>query len=131
MTNSLRRLLISKIHGAVITEANVDYEGSVTIPEDILEQCGLLPNEAVAVWNITTGTRLETYILKGVAGSAEFHINGAAAHLVSVGDRVIIAGFGLFPYEEAVSHQPKVIFLNTDNSIKSIHTERPRQVVGM
>jgi aspartate 1-decarboxylase len=131
MANSLRRLLISKIHGAVITEANVDYEGSVTIPEDILEQSGLLPNEAVAVWNITTGTRLETYILKGVADSREFHINGAAAHLVSVGDRVIIAGFGLFPYEEAVSHQPKVIFLNADNSIKSIHTERPRQSVGM
>lgn len=127
MDNLLRKMLIAKIHGAVITEANLHYEGSVTIPADILEETGLLPHEAVSIWNVTNGARFETYILKGPAGSREFHINGAAARMVSVGDRVIIAGFGLLPHNQAIKHDPIVVFMNHDNSKRDIRAEAPRK----
>jgi len=129
MEDLLRKMLIAKIHGAVITEANIHYEGSVTIPADLLEATGLLPHEAVSVWNVTNGARFETYILKGPAGSREFHINGAAARQVSVGDRVIIAGFGLLPHNKAVKHEPVVVFMNHDNSKRDVRAEAPRKVV--
>jgi aspartate 1-decarboxylase len=130
MEGSYRKLLLAKIHGAVVTEANIAYEGSITIPADILTTTGLLPNEAVSVWNVTNGARFETYILQGVTGSREFHINGAAARLVSVGDRVIIAGFGLLPHSQAVRHSPTVVFMCPDNSIQDIRGELPGKVVG-
>ena len=69
MEYPLKKMLLAKIHGARVTEANVDYEGSITIPSDILDVCGLLPSEAVSVWNVTSGTRFETYILEGMAHS--------------------------------------------------------------
>lgn len=131
MSDYLRKMLGAKIHGATVTEANVNYEGSITIPADILQRSGLLPHEAVWVWNITTGTRLETYILRGEPESREFHINGAAAHLVSPGDRVIIAAFVTIPHELALTHEPTVIFMNPDNSIKEIRAEQPKNVVGL
>jgi aspartate 1-decarboxylase len=125
-----RKMLLAKIHGATVTQANVAYEGSITIPQDILETTGLLQHEAVAVWDVSNGARFETYILKGAAGSREFHVNGAAAHLVSVGDRIIIAGFGLLPYSEAATHNPKVLFMAPDNSIRDIRSETPSKVIG-
>lgn len=128
MEDLLRKMLIAKIHGAVITEANIHYEGSVTIPADLLETTGLLPHEAVSVWNVTNGARFETYILKGPAGSQEFHINGAAARQVSVGDRVIIAGFGFLPHSKAIKHEPVVVFMNHDNSTRDIRAEAPRKI---
>jgi aspartate 1-decarboxylase len=128
MTQALRKVLLAKIHGATVTEANVDYEGSITIPEDILSATGLLPHEAVAVWNVTSGSRFETYILRGEAFSREFLVNGAAAHLVKPGDQIIVAAFGLLPYAEAVTHEPKVVFMNRDNSVKAIRGEKPRTV---
>ena len=73
MTSSLRKLLLAKIHGAVVTEANLQYEGSITIPEDLLTLTGLLPHEAVSVWNVTTGARFETYILRGTLVFPHFH----------------------------------------------------------
>jgi aspartate 1-decarboxylase len=127
MRGALRKVLFAKIHAATVTEANVEYEGSITIPDDILSHSGLLPHEAVSVWNITTGTRFETYILRGVANSKEFCVNGAAAHLVSPGDRVIIAGFVMLPHEQAVIHTPTVVFMTADNSVKEIRDERPKQ----
>jgi aspartate 1-decarboxylase len=130
MIGSYRKLLLAKIHGATVTDANINYEGSITIPEDILAATKLLPHEAVSVWNVTNGARFETYILKGKAGSREFHVNGAAARLVSVGDRIIIAGFGLLPHEQALSHTPTVIFMTSDNSILDIRDEHPKKVVG-
>lgn len=131
MDGSYRKLLLAKIHGAVVTEANVAYEGSITIPEDILSATGLLPHEAVAVWNVTNGSRFETYILKGVRGSGEFHVNGAAARLVSIGDRLIIAGFGLMPHAQALIHSPTVAFINSDNAIQEIRSEQPAKVAGI
>jgi aspartate 1-decarboxylase len=126
MIASYRKLLLAKIHGATVTEANLHYEGSITIPTDYLAATGLLPHEAVQVWNVTRGTRLETYILEGTAGSKEFHINGAAAHLVHKGDKIIIAAFTYLEPLAAATHKPTTLFLNPDNSIKDIHTERPK-----
>ena len=129
MHDSFRRMLFAKIHGAIVTEANLDYEGSITIPEDILERTGMLPNEAVWVWNITSGTRFETYILKGQRGSKEFHVNGAAAHLASPGDKVIIASFVTLPHERALTHSPTVVFIGADNTIADIRDEQPKKMI--
>jgi aspartate 1-decarboxylase len=128
MEESFRKMLFSKIHGAVVTEANVNYEGSVTIPEDILLRSSMLAHEAISVWNITTGSRFETYILRGEVGSKEFHVNGAAARLASPGDRIIIASFVHLPYEKALVHKPTVVFMRDDNSISDVRDERPRHI---
>jgi aspartate 1-decarboxylase len=130
MTEPIRKMLLAKIHAACVTDANLEYEGSITIPADILQVCGLLPHEAVCVWNVTTGSRFETYILRGESHSREFHVNGAAAHLAKRGDRVIIAAFGLLPHSQAIKHEPIVVFMNSDNSVKAIRDERPRTVVA-
>lgn len=131
MQTTLRKMLLAKIHGAQVTEANLAYEGSITIPEDIIERSGMLPHEAVCVWNVTTGSRFETYILRGLRGSREFHVNGAAAHLVSVGDRLIIAAFTMMPYEQALTHSPTVVFMGADNAIADVRDERPKRVVAL
>jgi aspartate 1-decarboxylase len=128
MTEPLRKMLNSKIHGATVTEANVNYEGSVTIPADIIARADMLPHEAVWVWNVTNGARFETYILKGEPNSREFHVNGAAARLVSPGDKLIIASFVSMPHSVAVEHNPKVVFMNLDNTIKEFRGERVRGV---
>jgi aspartate 1-decarboxylase len=130
MISSYRKLLLAKIHGATVTDANLHYEGSITIPADYLEVTGLLPHEAVQVWNVTRGTRLETYILKGEAGSREFLVNGAAAHLVHKGDKIIIAAFTYLDPAAAANHDPKALFLNPDNSIKDLHKERPKTIAA-
>jgi aspartate 1-decarboxylase len=130
MNGAFRKLLLAKVHGATVTEANVEYEGSITIPRLLLDTTGLLPNESVHVWNITRGTRFETYILDGGDRHREIHVNGAAAHLVELGDSLIIAGFVHIPAETAHMHEPKVVFLNTDNSIKDIRGEKPATIAA-
>jgi aspartate 1-decarboxylase len=130
MNGAFRKLLLAKIHGAVVTEANVAYEGSITIPRNLLDLTGLLPHEAVHVWNVTSGTRFETYILDGGDKKREIHVNGAAAHLVKTGDTLIIAGFIHLPAETAHKHEPKVVFLHTDNSVKDIRGEKPATIAA-
>ena len=130
MNGAFRKLLLAKIHGAVVTEANVNYEGSITIPRDLLGLTGLLPHEAVHVWNVTSGTRFETYILDGGDKQSEIHVNGAAAHLVKPGDSLIIAGFIHLPAETAHKHEPKVVFLHKDNSVKDIRGEKPGTIAA-
>ena len=130
MNGAFRKLLLAKIHGAVVTEANVAYEGSITIPRNLLDLTGLLPHEAVHVWNVTSGTRFETYILDGGDKKREIHVNGAAAHLVKTGDMLIIAGFIHLPAETAHKHEPKVVFLHTDNSVKDIRGEKPATIAA-
>ena len=127
MEGPFRKMLLAKLHGATVTDANPAYEGSVTIPRDLLEVSGLLPHEAVAVWNVTRGTRFETYILEGEAKSQQIDVNGAAAHLVEVGDSLIIAGFTFLPAAQASRHSPTAVFLNGDNSVKEVRGERPRR----
>ncbi len=130
MDGPFRKMLLAKLHGAVVTEANLQYEGSVTIPSDLLEISGIFPNEAVSVWNLTRGTRFETYALEGRRESREFHVNGAAAHLAGVGDAIIIAAFCFLPPDQARIHNPVAVFLERDNSVKVIRRERPQTVAA-
>ena len=119
------RMFKSKIHRATITQADLDYEGSVSIDEELLELSNILPNEAVDVWNVTRGTRLTTYALKADRGSREICINGAAAHLMTPGDLVIIATFCQLDAEEAKTFEPTVVLVDGDNNPKDIRAEIP------
>jgi aspartate 1-decarboxylase len=114
----MRRILFkSKIHRATVTQADLDYEGSVTIDVDLLRAADILPYEKVAVWNVTRGTRLETYALEGESGSGVICINGAAAHLNQPGDLVIIATFAEAEEHEARAWKPTVVFVDEKNRI--------------
>jgi aspartate 1-decarboxylase len=119
-----RFFLRSKIHRATVTEANVEYEGSITIDRDLLEAAGIRPYEKVEVYNVTQGTRLETYAIEGEPGGRDICLNGAAAHLVDIGDKVIICCYGTFAEHEIDEHRPTLVFVGEGNSIKSIrHAE--------
>ena len=109
----LRQLLKSKIHRCTVTEADIDYVGSITIDQDLIEAVDLWPGELVHVWNIANGERFETYVLAGERGSGIICLNGAAALLVEVGHKVIVAAFALS--EEPI--EPKVILVGDDNRI--------------
>jgi aspartate 1-decarboxylase len=113
----MRRMLHSKIHRATITHANLDYEGSITISPELLAAADILPFEAVNIWNVTSGTRFETYAIEGLPGSTDICVNGAAAHLVTPGDIIIIACFGLMSEEAAREHTPRVVFVDAHNQI--------------
>ena len=110
----------SKIHRAVVTEANLNYIGSVTIDRDIMDAVGLLANEKVAIVNNNNGARLETYVIEGKRGSRVICLNGAAARLVQEGDVVIIMSYVYVNDEEAANHRPKVAIMNPDNTIQEI-----------
>jgi len=112
-----RTFLKSKIHRATVTHADLDYEGSVTIDEDLLEAAGIWEHEAVQVWNVTRGSRLETYALRGERGSGVVCINGAAAHLNRPGDKVILASFAELEESEARTHKPAVVLVDSENRI--------------
>jgi aspartate 1-decarboxylase len=114
----IRKVLHSKIHQAVVTEARPDYQGSLTIDATLLEQTGMRPNDAILVANCETGVRFETYIFRGEPGSGTIGINGAAAHLASPGDRVIIIHWAHMNEEEAAHHHPRVLLMNPDNTVK-------------
>jgi aspartate 1-decarboxylase len=114
-----RTLFKAKIHRATVTHADLDYEGSVTIDEDLLDAAGIWNYEAVHVWNITRGTRLQTYAIKGPRGSGVICINGAAAHLNKPGDLVILATFAEMEEAEARAHVPTVVLVDEKNRIVS------------
>jgi aspartate 1-decarboxylase len=112
-----RSFFKSKIHRATVTHADLDYEGSVSIDEDLMDAAGIWPYEQVHVWNITRGTRLATYAIQGARGSGVISINGAAAHLNKPGDLVILATFAELEESEARAHQPKVVLVDRQNRI--------------
>ena len=114
----LRIMLKSKIHRASVTEANLYYEGSITIDAKLMEEADILENEKVEVLNINTGQRLETYAIKGKAGSGVICLNGPAARGASVGDEVIILSYVSIDDEEAGKLKPKVVKINGKNRIK-------------
>jgi len=114
-----RQFFKSKLHRATVTHADVEYEGSVTIDEDLLDAADIAEYEAVHVWNVTNGSRLVTYALKGPRGSKVVCINGAAAHLTRPGDKVIIATFADLDEEERRNFRPRVVLLGDDNEIKA------------
>ena len=118
-----RVMFKSKIHRATITQADVNYEGSITLDQDLLEAAGMLPYEQVHVWNVTRGTRLQTYTLIGERGSGVVCINGAAAHLMHPGDLVIIATFANMKEAEAAIHEPRVVFVDEKNRIRELNAK--------
>lgn len=107
----------SKIHRASVTESNLNYVGSITIDEDLIEAANLLPNEKVTIVNNNNGERFDTYVIKGRRGSGEICINGAAARKVQVGDVVIIMSYALMDFEEARNFQPAVVFPDTKSNL--------------
>lgn len=111
-----RVLLKSKIHRATVTEANLEYNGSVTIDQELMEAADIVEHEQVQIYNITSGTRLTTYAIVGEPGSGVICINGAAAHLVKPRDLVIIASYAEYKEKETRGHQPKVVLVDEHNS---------------
>lgn len=113
----LKDMFKSKIHRATVTDADLHYEGSVAIDEDLLDASGILEYEKVDVWNITNGARLHTYAIKGRRGSGEICLNGAAARHFHVGDMVIIATFAMMNEKEIEAHKPTVVQVDAQNRI--------------
>jgi aspartate 1-decarboxylase len=106
-----------KIHRATVTDADLSYEGSVTIDADLMQAANILTHEAVQIWNLTRGTRLQTYAIPGVAGSGVVCVNGAAAHLNQPGDLVILATFVELEERELAAHAPHVVQVDAHNRI--------------
>jgi aspartate 1-decarboxylase len=115
----------SKIHRATVTQADLAYEGSVTIDEDLMDAAGILQNEAVHIWNVTRGTRLMTYAMRGQRRSGVVCVNGAAAHLNQPGDLVILATFAEMEDAEARAFEPAVVFVDGGNRIAQVRPEVP------
>ena len=115
-----RTLLKSKIHRATVTDADLQYEGSITIDEDLMRAADLVEYEQVQVYDITNGQRLTTYVIRGEAGSGTICLNGAAAHLVDVDDLVIIASYANFSAEELSGHRPRIILVDEHNRQRTL-----------
>lgn len=113
-------LLKGKIHCATVTEANLQYMGSITIDEELMEQAGILPNERVQVVDNNNGARLETYTIPGPRGSGVVCLNGAAARCVQPGDVVIIMAYAFFSEEEARGYQPLVVMVDEKNKVREV-----------
>ncbi|MEH7117899.1 aspartate 1-decarboxylase [Neobacillus vireti] len=124
-----RTMMNGKIHRATVTEANLNYVGSITIDEDIIDAVGMAANEKVQIVNNNNGARLETYIIPGKRGSGVICLNGAAARLVQVGDTVIIISYALVPDDSVKSHKPKVAIMDEDNQIKELLHAEPAHTI--
>ncbi|QGQ96838.1 aspartate 1-decarboxylase [Paenibacillus psychroresistens] len=125
----LRTMMKSKIHRATVTEANLNYVGSITIDEDILDLVDIYPNEKVQIVNNNNGARLETYIIPGPRGSGVFCLNGAAARMVHVGDTIIVISYGLMTSEEAKNYKPKVAIMDANNKVIQTVNEEPHSTI--
>lgn len=108
-------VLYSKIHRATVTDADLHYEGSLTIDEHLMSLAGIVEYQQIDVYNITSGTRLTTYAIKGDAHSGVIQVNGAAAHLVKTGDLIIIASYAHVPVTQAATWQPKLVYVDRQN----------------
>ncbi|WP_058301633.1 aspartate 1-decarboxylase [Gorillibacterium timonense] len=125
-----RTMMKSKLHRATVTEANLNYVGSITIDEELLELADLYPNEKVQIVNNNNGARLETYIIPGPRGSGVICLNGAAARLVQPGDKVIIISYAMMTDEEARKLEPKVVILDENNkAVSTSYKEEPATVL--
>ncbi len=122
-SKTLRHLLLGKIHRAVVTRADLDYVGSITIDRDLIDAAGFLLHEKVDIYDVTNGSRLATYVLEAPRGSGEIGINGAAAHLVKPGDLVIIASYGWMKDKAARRHQPNIVLVDDENRQTNIDVE--------
>lgn len=124
-----RQMMKAKIHRATVTEANLNYVGSVTIDQDLMELVDILPDEKVQIVNNNNGERFETYTIPGPRGSGVICLNGAAARLVQPGDQVIIINYGLFTDEEARRHKPRVAIMDAGNRVVKLLAEEPHSTV--
>jgi len=122
-------MMNGKIHRATVTEANLNYVGSITIDEDIIDTVGMAANEKVQIVNNNNGARLETYIIPGKRGSGVICLNGAAARLVQVGDTVIIISYALVPDDSVKTHKPKVAIMDENNQIKELLHAEPAHTI--
>ena len=110
-------MMKGKLHRAAVTQCDLHYEGSVSIDQELLEAANILPHERVEIWNITNGARIATYAIEAPRGSHAIGVNGAAARLFQVGDRVIIAAFASMDEQAARRHAPSVVMLNDRNQV--------------
>ncbi|QGQ46663.1 aspartate 1-decarboxylase [Metabacillus sediminilitoris] len=124
-----RTMLNAKIHRARVTEANLNYVGSITIDEDIIDAVGMAANEKVQIVNNNNGARFETYIIAGERGSGVVCLNGAAARLVQEGDIIIILTYTLIPEENVSSHNPKIAIMDENNNIVEIIGHEPAATI--
>ncbi|MBP2382384.1 aspartate 1-decarboxylase [Brachybacterium sacelli] len=127
----LRTLMTSKIHRATVTQADLHYVGSVTIDPDLTEAAGLVENEQVSIVDITNGHRLVTYVIEGERGSGVIGINGAAAHLVTPGDLVIVMAYGQLDESEISTYRPRVVHVDESNRIVALGADGAEPVPGM
>jgi aspartate 1-decarboxylase len=118
-----RVLLKSKIHRATVTEANVNYEGSITVDKELMDAADFIPYEQVNIFNVTNGQRFFTYVIEGKPSSGVICTNGAAAHLARDGDTIIIASFAQYSENECKRHEPKLVYVNENNRITKIKPE--------
>ena len=125
----LRMMMNSKIHRAQVTQADLNYVGSITIDQDILDAVGMLPNEKVHIVNNNNGARFETYIIAGKRGSGVICVNGAAARLVQKGDIVIIISYVYVDNNEAATHTPNVAIMGENNTIKEMIAHEPEATI--
>ncbi len=114
----LLTMLKAKLHRATVTQADLDYEGSIAIDRALLDEAGILPHEQVDVLNINSGARFTTYAIEAPRGSRTFGVNGAAARLVQPGDKIIVVAYCQIPAEEARNYAPNVVLLNDENCVK-------------
>ncbi|MFN3307307.1 MAG: aspartate 1-decarboxylase [Candidatus Kapaibacteriota bacterium] len=125
-----RIMLKSKIHRAKITDANLYYEGSFTIDEDLLEVANILPYERVSVVNINNGERFDTYVIPGERGSRQFCLNGAAARKGAIGDEVIVISYSICTEEEIKNYKPIIVLLDHNNNVVEVsHKTEPNKIV--
>lgn len=123
-------MMKSKLHRATVTEANLNYIGSITIDEDLMDLVELLPNEKVQVVDNNNGARLETYVIPGPRGSGVICLNGAAARLVQPGDTVIIISYAMMTSAEARTHQPRIAIMGADNKVVDTLNVETHSTVG-
>ena len=126
----LRTICKSKIHGGTVTEANLQYTGSLTLDPQLMRAADLVPYEQVQVVNVNNGARFETYCIEGAPGSGTICINGAAARLAVPGDKIIVISYGIVTEQELEHLAPKLVFLDQDNRIRQILTEDCQSVCG-
>ncbi|OIO58535.1 MAG: aspartate 1-decarboxylase [Alphaproteobacteria bacterium CG_4_10_14_0_2_um_filter_63_37] len=118
-----RNMLMAKIHRATVTHADLHYEGSIAIDQDLLDASGILPFQEVDIYNVNNGERFSTYAIKGPRGTGTIGVNGAAARRVAPGDLLIICAYVRMEEAEAQSHHPSLVYVNEDNSIKQVADE--------
>jgi aspartate 1-decarboxylase len=113
-------MLRAKVHRITVTERNVEYEGSLTLDAGLMESCGMVPYERIDVFDVDNASRFSTYLIEGERGSGACEVNGAAAHLVNRGDKLIIVAYCQLDEADVPKHRPRVILVNDDNTLREV-----------